>query len=390
METPGLKWRKRVGGDVPYWIAPAKDIKAGYEPKSVMLDATISAAEIAALCQQQWADLEAWRKDKGYTKRVRYTIAWLIDRFLTDEHSPFHAKTEGTRQSYGWECKRIRETVGDRRIDPKLVSGVLVPGIVGQDIRNWHHKWGHPKDRPPTPSRARHCIMMFRSIISYGVEIGVPGAEELLGRLRAMRFASPAARTKAPTYEQVDAIVNKAETMGLRSIAIATLAQYELIERRVNIIGQRQRGIWQDGWVWENVSPDWVIRYFQTKKGRVLREYDLKPVQRLLGLMQETPKEDRTGPIIICEATGKPWELRRYQATFRKIARAAGVADDVQSMDMRSGGGTEASLIPEVTDRQLQNAFGHADPRSKERYLRNKQHDANVVVDLRQAKRDKK
>jgi len=43
---------------------------------------------------------------------------------------------------------------------------------------------------------------------------------------------------------------------------------------------------------------------------------------------------------------------------FRKIARAAGVPVSVYSMDMRSGGATEADHIPEVTDRMFDDAGG--------------------------------
>jgi hypothetical protein len=208
--------------------------------------------------------------------------------------------------------------------------------------------------------------------------------------LSAMRFEKPPARSPTITHEQVSAIVNKADELGFRSIAIATLAQYELIERRAHIVGQWYGDIWEDGWRWECVSPDWIISYYQTKKGRVLREFDLKPVQRLLGLMQLTPKEVRQGPVIICETTGEPWIKRRYQDVFRRIARAAGVPDEIYSMDMRSGGATEADGVEGVSDRALQDAGGWQDPKMPGRYRRNKQRNARSVVELRQAARNKK
>jgi hypothetical protein len=123
----------------------------------------------------------------------------------------------------------------------------------------------------------------------------------------------------------------------------------------------------------------------------VLREYDLKVVQRLLDMMQRTPKEQRHGPIIICEDTGQPWIKRRYQKKFREIARAAGVPDEIYSMDMRSGGATEADGITEVQQapRLLDHAGGWSDPSMKERYSRDKQRAARKVVDLRQAARNK-
>lgn len=387
--APGLKWRARVGGDVPYWVPPQKDIKQGYAPKSLTLDRDASQLDIAAACRTQWADLEKWRKDKNATKPVKFTIAWLIGRYLNDPLSPFNKLTPDTQQSYRWECNRIQATIGMRRLDPKLKDGVLVPAIVGEDVRKWHYNWGHPAGKDPTPSRARHCMAMLRTLFSYNVEIGTPGCVELRARLSAMRFDVASARTMAPTYAQVDAFVNKAMEMGFRSIAITTLAQYELIERRAHIVGKWNGDVWGHGWVWEGVSPEWVISYYQTKRGLVLRQFDLRAVQRLLGLMQETPRELRKGPIILCEDTGEPWIKRRYQETFREIARAAGVPDEVYSMDMRAGGVTEADSIPDMTPRLIQDGAGHSDINTQEIYRRDRQRNANKVVVLRQAQRDK-
>ena len=136
------------------------------------------------------------------------------------------------------------------------------------------------------------------------------------------------------------------------------------------------------------VTPDWFIRYYQTRKGANLREFDLKMVQRLLGLMQVTPKEDRTGPIILCEDTGQSWIKRRYQEKFREIARAAGVPDEIYSMDMRAGAATEADELPEVTDRMFDDAGGWCDPNMKNTYRRAKSRNAQKV-ELRQAARNR-
>lgn len=385
--APGLKWRSRAGGDIPMWIPPGRDIKNGYLPKSLMLDRTATPLEIAEACRRQWKDLADWRT--GKPKPVRYTINWLIGRYKTDPTSPYHGLGHDTQLSYGWEMDLIAKTVGERRLDPKKEGGVETPRITGEDFRRWFHNWGHPASKDPAPSRATHCMAMFRGLISYYVEIGGPGSVQLRAMLSAMRFKKSAARDVAPTYEQVDAIVNKAEETGYRSIAITTLAQYELIERRGHIIGKWIGDEWGDGWVWEGVTAEWVISYYQTKKGLRLREYDLKPVQRLLGLMQVTPKEQRQGPIILCEDTGEPWGKRRYQEAFREIARAAGVPDEILSMDMRSGGATEADDVEEITDRMFDDAGGWTDPNMKHRYRRNKQRNANKVLVFRQEMRKK-
>jgi len=110
---------------------------------------------------------------------------------------------------------------------------------------------------------------------------------------------------------------------------------------------------------------------------------------RLMGLMQEIPKAARSGAVIVCESTGSPWQKRRYQGKLREIARAAGVPDEIFSMDMRAGGATEADTIPEVTDRMFDDSGGWADPKTKNRYRRNKSRNAQVVVELRQVGRNK-
>jgi hypothetical protein len=407
--APGLKRRPRAGCDARYFLVPEKDLKKGYPGLNRTIPKNATELEAAAMCREWWADLDAWRK--GVPKPVSYTFNWLCDRFQYDKRSPLLQKHPATQKNYIYELNALRESIGTLHFDP-LPHEPGMTRVSGAKVREWHENWGCPVEGedPVTgkpvmvasaPSRARHLVMQLRNIVGYGIEIRAPGCVSLKAILQEIEFPAPRARTKYPTYAQVDAFVNKAEEMGFRSQAIATLAQFELIERRVNIIGQWYDDVWADGWVWEGhahvngnpewvgVTPDWRIRYYQTKKGANLREFDLKPVQRLLGLMQETPKDQRQGAIIVCERTGKPWSKRYYAEIFREIATAAGWPKDLWSMDMRAGGGTEASAIPTVTDRMLQNGFGHRDPKSKERYLREPQHNANKVVELRQAARPK-
>lgn len=392
--APGIKRRSRAGEDARYWLVPAKDAAAGYPGLNRTIPKNATEEEAAAMCREWWAILEAWRE--GRPKPVSYTFGWLCDRYRNDARSPYHQKNPATQKNYGYELAAIRESIGHIRFDPAIL-GTLPSRIVGADIREWHEVWGETErldadGRPvmvPAPSRARHLIMMLRTLVSYGVEIGAPGCADLREKLGAMKFPVPPARTKVPTYAEVDVLVDKAVEMGWRSIAITTLAQYELIERRAHIIGQWHNDEWKPGWLWEKVSPEWMITYFQTKKGIVLREFDLRATQRLLGLMQETPKEDRQGAIIICETTGRPWTKRYYCEVFREIATAAGWPKDLWSMDMRAGGATEADSIEGITDRALQDAGGWATAEMRDRYRKQKQRNANNVVRLRQAARKK-
>lgn len=380
MPAPGLKIRRRKNCESWYWIAPAKDVAQGYGPKSIRLNPSLTSEQREARARELWSQLEDWRAGKacGPTK---YSIRWLINRYQSDEFSPYRNLSAASADGYDGFIRAIDASIGERLI----VSG-RKPMLCGEDFRRWHKKWGKPDEegKATAPSRSRHMIVMMRILMSYSIEIGVPGAHETRAILQTMRFPTTEPRSTAPTRDQVLAIVTTAQQMGWPSIAATTLAQYELIERRVHIIGKWERGQWKPGWVWEDVSSDWTITYTQNKRGVVKREFNLAKVQKLLGLLQVTPKEDRVGAVIRCETTGQPWKTDYYVRVFREIARAAGVPDTVWSMDMRAGGATEADAIPGVSDRALQDAGGWLTTSMRDRYRKDKQRNAQNVVDLRQ------
>jgi hypothetical protein len=54
------------------------------------------------------------------------------------------------------------------------------------------------------------------------------------------------------------------------------------------------------------------------------------------------PLEQRIGPVVRCEKTGRPWKQRLFAQTFRGIARTCGIPDDVWNMDTRAGAVTDA------------------------------------------------
>src|SRR4051794_20817810 len=53
-------------------------------------------------------------------KPTKKNLAWLIGRYLYDPLSPFHKLKPDTQKSYKWECNRIRETIGERLVDPAM------------------------------------------------------------------------------------------------------------------------------------------------------------------------------------------------------------------------------------------------------------------------------
>ncbi len=388
LSAPGLKRRKRADGEVRYWLPRASDIKRGYPLKSLTIPADLNEEEAAALCRKHQAELQAWRDgvEKGPPPN---SFSWLVDRYLSHELSPFQKLGFKTQQNYALDCKIIKANIGNVRLD---MDGE--DAITGDDIAGWHLNWGKPgpDGKATASSRAHHVVTMLRILVKYAVRCGVPGAVALNAMLAEMEFSLPPPRQIVPEFPQVMALVRTALEKGFRSIAITTLAQFEFTERRISIIGQWEeddsgRPVWRPGWVWQSVTNDWMIDYTQNKVGEVKRQYDLKATPLLLELIQRTPEDKRIGPVIICERTGKPWKQRLYNTYFRQIARAAGVPDELYSMDMRAGGATESDAVG-VTDREMQDSGGWLNAKTPQRYRRKKERNAQNVVKLRQKARE--
>lgn len=384
--APGLKRRPRLNGEALYWMPPTKAIESGYPIRALTLPPGIPELEVARLCREHWGALADWRRGLPEGPE-RYTMAWLVRHYETDEHSPFHALRPRSKRSYEQFGLYLAKHHGKERLDH---------GVTGATIRGWHKAWSAPgKNGKARPSRARHMIVHLRILVSYGVEVGMPGAAELRAMLGAMRFPSQSARSVAPTRKEALAFVAKAVEMGYRSQAISTLAQFEFTERRTHIIGTYEGDQWRPGWVWNDIDwmgdkPSWAIRYFQTKVGRVPRDAYLRDTPLLLELLQQIPVEERTGPVIVCESDRRgscrlPWRERHYAEVWREIATAAGLPDTICSMDMRAGGATEADGIEGLTMADLKAAGGWKTEQSASRYSRAPQRRARNVVRLRQA-----
>lgn len=384
--APGLKRRKRADGWARYWMPTAKDIRAGYAPKSIPIPVEASDEEAAEMCRRLWTDLEAWRAGAN-TQPTRHTISWLIRRYRNDQLSPYRNLRQITSDGYEFALKIIDHDVGERPIEPKLDGHHYRPRLTGEDFRRWHGAWGAPvgPDDAPRPARARLCMVVLRILFSYAIELGIPGAVEQRAVLTAIRLPVRPARQSAPTRAQVLALVKTALDLGYRSIAITTLAQFEFTERRTHIIGCWEGDRWTRGWTWGNISRDWIIRYTQTKVGVVEREFDLRTTPALLEMLEMTPPDRRVGPVIINERTGKPWTSNGYVLAFTKIRKASGVPLDIWSMDMRAGGATEAGSIQGVTSLDVQAAGGWSDSKMASRYTRDRASRAQNVVNIRQA-----
>jgi hypothetical protein len=322
---------------------------------------------------------------RGYDGTVRS----LAHHFQTDEDSPYHGMKWNSQHSFDKTVKIIRATVGDRQIGK----------LLGSDFLRWRRNWSAPagEEKPPRPWRGKHCIDAVRRIIAYGVTLGCSDcmrADTILGK---MRFSTPPARRSRLELDHVNAIRAMAHEMGLDSVALATVLQFELSLRQKDVIGEwepatltaggivHQVTRWTNGLQWSDIDSTMVLRKTHTKTGAYV-EFDLKLYPMILEEIQRVPRQKRIGPMIISERTGEPYKHRTFTQTWRKVANKAGVPKSVWNMDARAGAISEAYDAGAVETDVMKHA-GHKNRQTSARYNRGTLEQTSRVARLRLARR---
>lgn len=340
-DRPGYKYRKRSDGSIAHYWDPGRASKNAPKGLPVRpIDAELSDEEIATKCRE-WtdellADLDVMQRGPQYDG----TIGSLITLYMTDADSPYQALKHPTRiRDYQPTLRLIKTTVGKR----------LIANLKGEDFRRWYREWG----KGEKTRRAHGAIRKLRSILSYGTQERLPGCSQAREILSLIRFKAPANRTKKLEYAHAVAICEKAIELGRPSIALTQAIQWDTALRRIHIIGEwlpvelgdeggivRGRTKWR-GLTAADLTSDMVLTVPYTSRNKAATRHDLSScplVAKVLGQIS-LPK---MGPLIVSETTGLPYRENYFATDWRTIAKAAGVPDDIWSMDTRAGAISEA------------------------------------------------
>jgi integrase len=288
------------------------------------------------------------------------------------------------------QLKVIEGTVGARRI--RFLTVI--------DVKRWHKNWRAPKQSggKPRDKRAYDAVTTFRMVLRFGVALGFSDCKDLIERLSMLRFEKPGAREQQMTFAQVAAFIRKALELGDRDMAIGVAAQFDLLLRQKDIIGEwgpatpgvtgavyASDEMWNGRFYWENI-PGWMFR-IKTSKTRSAIEFDLTKYTLLFPLLESVPHHERVGAIVKGEH-GLPIRERTYRKRFRRTARAAGIPDEVWSMDSRAGGATEADEAG-ADFKAISDHLTHSDGRTTVRYIRRVARRTAAVADARAQQRKK-
>lgn len=273
------------------------------------------------------------------------TLADLINAFRTDRDSPLVKPGKlrfVTKQSYLRLIDRIEMDHGHECLGE----------IKGRDFQRWHENWSEGGK----VYMGHGMVGMLRTLFSFGAAM-LDDAEclRLSTLLSKQRFAMGQPRVERLTSDQVNAIRAVAHREGFHSLALAQAFQFECMLRQRDVIGEwvpvSEPGItavlwhgekWLRGLTWEEIDAELILSHVTSKRLKLL-EVPLKAAPMVMEEFERFKVLPDRGPIIVSEATDRPYADAAFRKLWREIATAAGVPKEVRNMDSRAGAISEAT-----------------------------------------------
>jgi hypothetical protein len=411
-DAPGLIWRTRKNGNlVPYWAAPARAVAAGYTPKTVRLNGEMTDDQLAAACRRCQLEMVAWLGgDRGVGRpRNDGTVAALIRAYETDPTSRFNVPQD--QGGIKWNTKAFYEQLNRQLY--RAVGTKLIANLTRQDIHRWYLAFRDDANGKPMLAKAKAVMEHFSRLLLYGVSAEIEGCERLYkiingvggkGSPKPMPFKGADRRTAQLTLDHVVAFCKTAHRLGYHTMALATVLQFETMMRQADVIGQWEpapadavdgpmvaRGRRWKGLTWGvHISTDLVLQV-PTSKSRGLKTAmaDLSLSAFAMSELMRVPLDERIGPVIVSERTGRPFYRKVFNKRWRAIAREAGIPDEVQNRDARAGAITESYAAGAVPD-HIRSAATHGDMAINQSYDRQTLDKATSVQRARLAHRASK
>lgn len=341
-KAPGLVYRtRRNSPPVAYWAARRDLVKAGYRPKTVRLHGEPDVIE--ARCHALQAEMLEWSAEKRLGRAPQYdgTFASLVKFYEMHPDSPYRELKPATQRSYSKTMALLMRHKGERRVDK----------VDGSDVRRWYKELcaSHSK------GWAALTVNILKAILSFGATKRITECRVLRAELREAKFGTGSKRKERLTYRQVAAFRDTAREMGFGWMGLLLTIQFECGLRRRDVIGEwiddelgtdgirNGKRVWRDGLTWKHIDAEGVLRKLVSKTALTSEEEAVHVIAEYPELAAELAKlTSQIGPIVINHKTGLPPTEAQCRAYFRRIARKAGIPDNVWNMDARAGAVTEA------------------------------------------------
>jgi integrase len=349
-EIRGLKCEQRNGRLVYFWVPPAS-----LQKRRVFKHKTLGTNFEAAIIQaKHWNEkLKAYRASVNEIKPALSsikpgTVGDLIRKF---EASPRFARYAlRTQQDYSWMYRSIETQLIDGNMFGEMRFSKVTRQMAYELYEHNVNLRGHDS--------ANKAMCGWQSAFRYGMlkypQIKYNPFSDL------DRLSSPP-RRQLWTDQQLYSFIKMAEQMGHPSVGRCALMCMELTQRPGDILSLKWSAYQESGRVWH-------IR--QTKRGAVVRIPETRRLRTALRRARRLVQGGHGGSdqFVCATVTGKRWHRRNFTKTARRIARAAGVPDDIQIRDLRRTAATEGATAG-ATSAELMAVGGWADQASIRPYL---------------------
>jgi integrase len=339
-------------GLVYFWVPPVSLQKAGiFKHKTLGAD-----LENAVAKARDWnAKLEAYRIAISGIKPVLTaiipgTVGHLVRQF---EASPRYARySHRTQQDYSWMYRSIEaQTPDDNRMFGEMnaseITRQLAYALYEQNVLLRGH------------DSANKAMCAWAAAFRYGM---FRYSEITCNPFLHLEKLSSPPRRQRWTDKQLYNFIKKAEDLGLPSIGRCALMCMELMQRPGDILSLTWDAYQQEDRVWQ-------IR--QSKRGAVVRIPETRRLRLALDTVRRKQKRNLGGgsSMFVCSTvTGKKWHRRNFTKAVRRVAKAAGLPDDLQIRDLRRTAATEGASAG-ATPAEMMAVGGWANPASIRPYL---------------------
>ena len=331
MKLKYVEKRRRKAGRVVWVVNPPPHLKASIQAEYKQFDALSEANDYA---QEIAAAHEDYKKDvQPYVRDVDVSVDGLINYYKST--NDYKKLSDNSKKFYNNMLK-------EARIVP-LTNGIALGSMKSSNVTPEHaDKLYLMLQEQKSLHRASYVCKVLRKVWFMGMRAG----RVKNNPFQRMNLKGTKPREVLWSPEQADKFIQTADKMDMSSIGTLALLCYDLCQRP----GDMRAVVWGD-------FNGKVISFRQEKTG-VRVEIPASP--RLAERLNHRKPVDTSSntPIVICEATGKPFDRRLYSKWAAKVRIAAGLPDYLQIRDFRRTGATEMAEAG-CTEDQLRSVTGH-------------------------------
>lgn len=413
-DAPGLIWKSSKSGWTAIWQARRDLIKRGFRPTSQrLLEITATPTDteklfIAQRCVELQTKMLTWGRGgptiapttaDGYDG----TLAGLIRCYEMKPTSPFQTIRHGSQVTARNRHNRLINDYGK----------VPVSDITLDLVTDWRANWiKEVRDRNPNSNNPQVGLSMANTLVDTLRQLLIFGASRLKDQackvaraeLHDSKFKKPKKGDKFLTRDHAVAFRRAAHAMGFPSMAQAQAIQYDTGFRQKDVVGEwlpqsdvnsppsdvlRGADKWCYGVRWNEIAQtgNKLVLNHTTSKREKIWSGNIAMCVMIMAEFQAMPQPlPASGPVIIDESTGRPYSASQFRKRWRKIAKAAGIPDDVCNMHNRAGAITESFSVNVAPDKTRAFAV-HSDLRTTQGYNRGSDAAIDEVLEARNKNR---